>query len=50
MLLHTDIKAVFDNLTSEKPKNNFTLGIVDDVTNTSLVKIRINKNSYIQEQ
>ena len=34
----TDIKTVFDNLTSEKPKNNFTLGIVDDVTNTSLEK------------
>ena len=32
----TDIKTVFDNLTSENPKNNFTLGIVDDVTNTSL--------------
>ena len=34
----TDIKTVFDNLTSENPKNNFTLGIVDDVTNTSLEK------------
>ena len=34
----TDIKTVFDNLISEKPKNNFTLGIVDDVTNTSLEK------------
>ena len=34
----TDIKTVFHNLTSEKPKNNFTLGIVDDVTNTSLEK------------
>ena len=34
----TDIKTVFDNLTSEKPKNNFTLGLVDDVTNTSLEK------------
>ena len=34
----TDIKTVFENLTSEKPKNNFTLGIVDDVTNTSLEK------------
>ena len=34
----TDIKTVFDNLTSEKPKNNFTLGIIDDVTNTSLEK------------
>lgn len=29
-------KAVFDNLKSEKPKNNFTVGIIDDVTNTSL--------------
>ena len=34
----TDIKTVFDNLISEKPKNNFTLGIVDDVTNTSLTQ------------
>ncbi|MEG1312284.1 MAG: pyruvate:ferredoxin (flavodoxin) oxidoreductase, partial [Romboutsia sp.] len=32
----TDIKTVFDNLASDKPKNNFTVGIVDDVTNTSL--------------
>lgn len=30
------IKAVFDNLLLEKPKNHFTVGIVDDVTNTSL--------------
>ncbi len=30
------IKAVFDNLKSEKPKNGFTIGIVDDVTYTSL--------------
>jgi pyruvate-ferredoxin/flavodoxin oxidoreductase len=30
------IKAVFDNLKSEQPKNNFTVGIVDDVTFTSL--------------
>ncbi len=29
-------KAVFDNLKLEKPKNNFTVGIMDDVTNTSL--------------
>ena len=29
--------AVFNNLKSEKPKNNFTVGIVDDVTHTSLV-------------
>ena len=30
------ILAVFDNLKQETPKNNFTIGIVDDVTNTSL--------------
>jgi pyruvate-ferredoxin/flavodoxin oxidoreductase len=29
-------KAVFDNLAAEKPKNHFTVGIVDDVTNTSI--------------
>lgn len=37
------IKAVFDNLKQDKPKNGFTVGIVDDVTNTSLeVKEEIN--------
>ncbi|WP_298034258.1 pyruvate:ferredoxin (flavodoxin) oxidoreductase [uncultured Dysosmobacter sp.] len=30
------ILAVFDNLKQETPKNNFTIGIVDDVTFTSL--------------
>ncbi len=30
------VKAVFDNLAKEKPKNNFTIGIIDDVTKTSL--------------
>ncbi|MDK2800815.1 MAG: pyruvate-ferredoxin/flavodoxin oxidoreductase [Clostridiales bacterium] len=30
------IKAVFDNLMSDNPKDHFTVGIVDDVTNTSL--------------
>jgi pyruvate-ferredoxin/flavodoxin oxidoreductase len=30
------IKAVFDNLAVEKPKNHFTVGINDDVTHTSL--------------
>ncbi|MGC8867026.1 MAG: pyruvate:ferredoxin (flavodoxin) oxidoreductase, partial [Elusimicrobiales bacterium] len=29
-------KAVFDNLALDNPKNNFTVGIIDDVTNTSL--------------
>lgn len=30
------VKAVFDELLQEKPKNGFTVGIVDDVTHTSL--------------
>jgi len=30
------VKAVFDNLAAAKPKNHFTVGIVDDVTHTSL--------------
>ena len=30
------VKAVFDNLAAESPKNRFTVGIVDDVTGTSL--------------
>ncbi|HUT26360.1 MAG TPA: pyruvate:ferredoxin (flavodoxin) oxidoreductase [Sumerlaeia bacterium] len=30
------VKAVFDNLDAEKPKNHFTVGIKDDVTDTSL--------------
>lgn len=30
------VKAIFDNLGAGKPKNHFTVGIVDDVTNTSL--------------
>ncbi len=30
------VKAVFDNLSQERPKNHFTLGINDDVTGTSL--------------
>jgi len=32
----TMAKEVFDNLKKDKPKNNFTVGIVDDITNTSL--------------
>ncbi|MFR4161736.1 MAG: pyruvate:ferredoxin (flavodoxin) oxidoreductase [Paraclostridium sordellii] len=31
-----DIKAVYDNLKSDDSKNNFTVGIVDDVTNRSI--------------
>ena len=30
------VKAVFDNLDNEKPKNHFTVGIKEDVTNSSL--------------
>ena len=30
------IKAVFDNLSQDKPKNHFTIGINDDLTHTSL--------------
>jgi len=32
----SQIISVFDNLKGESPKDNFTIGIVDDVTNTSL--------------
>jgi len=30
------VKAIFDNLDAETPKNHFTVGIIDDVTHTSL--------------
>jgi len=30
--------AVYENLTQDAPKNHFTIGIVDDVTNTSLAE------------
>jgi pyruvate-ferredoxin/flavodoxin oxidoreductase len=30
------VKAVFDNMKSDMPKNHFTVGIIDDLTNTSL--------------
>ena len=30
------LKAVFDNLNLEKPKHHFTIGIIEDVTNTSI--------------
>jgi pyruvate-ferredoxin/flavodoxin oxidoreductase len=37
------VKAIYDNLQAEQPKNHFTVGIVDDVTFTSLeVKEKIN--------
>ncbi len=30
------VKSIFDNLAADKPKNHFTIGIVDDVSHTSL--------------
>ncbi|MDZ7626448.1 MAG: hypothetical protein U5J96_18630 [Ignavibacteriaceae bacterium] len=30
------VKSVFDNLDNSKPKNHFTVGIKEDVTNSSL--------------
>lgn len=38
-LLPCDIVAVFANLEAAEPKNNFTLSINDDVTNTSLTAV-----------
>lgn len=32
----TMVKAVYDNMSAAEPKNHFTVGIVDDVTGTSL--------------
>jgi len=36
--LPSDVAAVFTNLKAKQPKNNFTLSIVDDVSNTSLAR------------
>jgi pyruvate-ferredoxin/flavodoxin oxidoreductase len=32
----THVRAIFNNLKQDQPKNHFTVGIVDDVTNSSL--------------
>ncbi|MHB9016157.1 MAG: pyruvate:ferredoxin (flavodoxin) oxidoreductase, partial [Sulfurovum sp.] len=45
------IKAVFDELSKEKPKNHFTIGIHDDVTHTSLewdATITIEKDTVLR--
>jgi len=34
----SQIIAVFENLKNSEPKDNFTIGIVDDITNTSLTE------------
>ena len=36
----SQLNAVFENLEATKPQNGFTIGIVDDVTNTSLESSR----------
>ena len=42
-----DINAVFENMFSEKPKEHFTIGIIDDVTHLSLEPKEIEiKNDY----
>ncbi len=41
------VKAVFDNLKEDKPKNHFTVGIHDDVTFTSL---EFDKNFIIEDK
>lgn len=39
----SQIYAVFENLKKEEPKNGFTIGIIDDVTHTSLAEeVKIN--------
>lgn len=35
-VLPADIVAIYNNLKTDKPKNGFTVGIIDDVTNLSL--------------
>ena len=40
-IVPADIMAVYENLKQDQPKNGFTLGIVDDVTNLSLARTEI---------
>lgn len=39
---HNNVISVYENMLSKKPKNHFTVGIIDDVTNSSLPKNKIN--------
>ncbi len=41
----SQIIAVYDNLKQENPKNNFTIGIIEDVTNTSLAENSVAETS-----
>ena len=46
----TLVNAIFENLAEKEPKNNFTIGINDDVTNTSLsVKTPIHPSDNVTE-
>ena len=40
-----DIAGVYNELNKDKPLNNFTLGIVDDVTNRSIERVDIELNT-----
>jgi len=45
------VKAVFDNLKSDAPKNHFTIGIIDDVGKTSLAfdrSFKLDESSWTQ--
>ncbi len=44
-----DMNGVFENLFSSKPKNNFTVGIIDDVTNLSIPPKEIDINPDYKE-
>ncbi len=44
-----DVMAVYQNLRSENPKNNFTVSIIDDVTNLSLPVYKENFDSTPQD-
>ena len=37
----SDVKSIFDNLAEKSPKVHFTVGIVDDLTNLSLPKAKL---------
>ena len=43
---HSHVIAVYENMKKKAPKNHFTVGIVDDVTNTHLPKNELELNFY----
>lgn len=44
------VKAIFDELSQERPKNHFTIGINDDVTHTSLLYSALELNDPTMTQ